>query len=443
MGGLTGLPEDRPTRVRWMVFSLGFGTSWVLYLHRYAFGLIKPMLVDEYGWTKAELGQLDSAFFLFYTGFQVPCGLVADALGVRVFLTGMILFWSAALALHAVAPTLRAMWFVRAAFGVGQAGAYAVLSRITRFWFPPSVRTSVQGWVGVFAGRMGGACSNLLFATVLVGMLHLQWRTSLYLFAAVGGVLGVLFLLLFRDSPRQHPWVNKAEADLIEGEQAATSRPPERLSASALLRRASPRSIFNLMALSFQSFLSTAADNIYVTWIPLFLSEVHGLKFKEMGIYATLPLLGGALGGVVGGSLNDQAIRATGNRRWSRTSIGLAGKGVAAILVATGIILFYDQPQLFCLTLFFVKFFGDWSLAAAWGTVTDIGGRSTATVFAIFNSIGSIASIVAPVVFGGVAQYAGWDRAFVLLGALYGLCALSWLLIDCTIPVLSEEELGG
>ena len=37
------VPGERPTRVRYMVFVLGFGTSWMLYLHRYSFALIKPV----------------------------------------------------------------------------------------------------------------------------------------------------------------------------------------------------------------------------------------------------------------------------------------------------------------------------------------------------------------------------------------------------------------
>ena len=38
---------ERPTRVRYMVFVLGFGTSWMLDLHRYSFALIKPFLKEE------------------------------------------------------------------------------------------------------------------------------------------------------------------------------------------------------------------------------------------------------------------------------------------------------------------------------------------------------------------------------------------------------------
>src|SRR5262245_16814804 len=171
MGSEATSPGARPTNVRWVVFSLAFAVSWLLYLHRYALAVIKPDLTREFGWSNEDLGWLDFVFFLFYTIFQFPCGVLADRFGVRSFLAGMILLWSVMLGLHALATTMMLMICVRGLFGLGQAGAYAVLSRITRFWFPLSVRTSVQGWIAVFAGRIGGASANLLFATVLVGML--------------------------------------------------------------------------------------------------------------------------------------------------------------------------------------------------------------------------------------------------------------------------------
>ena len=51
--------HERPTNVRWIVFALGCGTSSLLYLHRYAFALIKPKLVEEWDLTNTELGVLD------------------------------------------------------------------------------------------------------------------------------------------------------------------------------------------------------------------------------------------------------------------------------------------------------------------------------------------------------------------------------------------------
>jgi len=158
-----------------------------------------------------------------------------------------------------------------------------------------------------------------------------------------------------------------------------------------------------------------------------------------MGIYSSLPLLGGAIAGMVGGMLNDLCIARTGNRRWSRTAIAFFGKGMAAALLFAALAWYHD-PYAFCGFLFAVKFFGDWSLATSWGVVTDIGGRATASVFAFNNAVAGIGLIAAPPLFGYLAKYHGWPVVFIAVAVTYVLCALSWLAIDCTIPVIAESE---
>ncbi len=441
--------ESRATHVRWLVFALGASTSWLLYLHRYTFALIKPKLSEELNISNSELGLLDSAFSTAYMLFQVPTGMLADFAGTHWVLPLLVIIWSIALAMHAWAPNVSALWWARALFGVGQSGAYPSLSRLTRKWFPATVRGSAQGFIGVFAGRIGGLSAYLLIGYVMIGLLEMSWQTAVYILAGAGLVHAVFLIVLYRDSPRQHRWANKAETDYIEGVQSAPAdivevtdgpAPPQKMTARRMIRQSSPRSILNLIALIVQSVLSVVADNIYSNWIPLFLFQVHGLEFKKMGIYSALPLLGGALGGVAGGWLNDALIARTGNRRWSRSGVAMFGKGAAAVILAFAIFNAYDDPQLFCWLLFAVKFFGDWSLSTSWATVTDISGRATASVFAFNNSIASVGAIFAPAMYGYVAQHFDWRVVFLIACGVYAACALSWLAIDCTIPVLRDDE---
>ena len=432
--------SDRPTQFRWTVFALACGTSWMLYLHRYMFALIKPELKQQWELGSDELGYLDSAFSLCYLVFQVPLGALADVAGAHLILTLLILLWSVGLGLHAWAPSVKALGLARAVLGAGQSAVFACLSRISRTWIPADVRTSVQGMVGVFFGRLGGLTAYLLIGSIVLGVLEVPWRTAVWWLAGFGVAFAFLFAAVFRNSPRQHPAVNERECQLIEaGDDNGNSQLPSRLSFREMFRRMSPRSILNLGCLNLQTILSTLADNIYSAWIPLFLFEVHDLEFRRMGMYSALPLLGGAIGGAAGGFLNDFLIRRTGNLKWSRRAVGLAGKGIAGCLLAVSM-LWYDDPQTFCLMLFAVKFFSDWSLTTTWGAVTDIGGRTTATVFAFNNTVATLGAVAAPALYGNVAEHRGWDAVFYVGAAAYIVCAVSWLGFDSTIPVISEEQ---
>ena len=432
------LSSERPTRFRWVVFTLCSATSWLLYLHRYVFGLIKAELDDEYDLGETKLGLLDSGFSLFYSTCQIPMGVAVDVYGAYAMLTGMIVVWSVGLGLHAWAPTPDHLWYGRATMGTGQSGVFAGLSRISKNWFPPSARTTLQGWMGVFFGRTGGMCANLLIGSLVLGVLEVPWRTAVFGLTIVGLLHAVIFATLYRNSPANHPRVNKAELELIQqGEDAGDTA--KRFGFREMFSRMTPRSIRNLFTLNTQMILSATADSIFSAWIPMFLVKVHGLEFKEMGIYASLPLLGGALGGAAGGWLNDVMIRRTGSRRWARSTVGFAGKAIAGCLLLAAL-LWYDDPYKFCSMLFFVKFFSDWSLSTTWGAVTDIGGRATATVFAFNNAVGTIGAVMAPALFGAIAEHASWRLVFVTGAVTYLLCAISWLPFNCTIPVVDEEQ---
>jgi MFS family permease len=346
-----------------------------------------------------------------------------------------MLIWCVGLAMHAWSPSPGYLWYARATFGIGQSAVYSTLSRMAQSWFPARIRTTLQGIAGITSGRLGGMCAYLIFGSLLLGRFGLDWRTAIYVFVAAGVVFTILFAAVFRNSPRGHPLANDAEAELIGGYLPHTK--PARMSLAELLRAIRPRALVNLIVLNIQTILSTLADNIYSNWIPLFLWEVHHLKFEAMGIYSSLPLVGGAIAGTIGGLLNDACIARTGNRRWSRSGIAGVGKGLAAVLLLIAL-AWYQNPYAFCGLLFAVKFFGDWSLATSWGVVTDIGGRATASVFAFNNAVAGIGFIAAPPIFGYVAQHYGWPAVFVTVAATYALCALSWLGIDCTIPVVDE-----
>ena len=432
-------PDQRPTNVRQGVFALACGTSWLLYLHRYSFALVKPALKKEWDLGTDDLGYLDSAFSLSYSVFQIPLGITGDVLGVRIVLTVLILVWSAGLAFQALAPSMGWLAGARSLFGLGQSAAYPCLSRVSKQWFPAPVRTTLQGWVAVTFGRLGGLTSYIVVGGLLMGLFGVDWRPLFLVFAAGGAAFGVLFWTMFRNTPAEHPRVNAAEAGLFQDEPGAATQPAAVGGVRGLLRRTSRRSLANLLALNVQTILSTAADNLYSNWIPLFLAEVYLFDEGQRGVMSALPLLGGAIGGAIGGALNDRLIRVTGNLAWGRRLVGAGGKGSAGVLLLAGLFVF-DSPYVFCTLLFFVKLFSDSGLATTWGTVTDIGGRATASVFAFNNSIATIGAIVAPLLFGIVAEHYGWRPVFAAAAGCYIVCGLSWLIIDPRIPVIAEPE---
>lgn len=398
--------------------------SGLLYVHRYSWGVIKKEIKAEFRLSDAQLGWLDAAFQGAYTACQLPTGMAGDRLGPAAVLPLMVLGWSTAIGMTALGRGFGSLAALRLGFGVTQAGAYPNLSKITRSWFAADVRTTVQGLVGVTAGRVGGGIAPLLVGTLLMYQLGLGWRAALAAIALAGIFLAVASRIVLRDNPNAHPKVNAAERRLI-GNQDSPGGPLERISG-----RWHPSTVTCLALMMSQSFTSTFADALFVYWIPLFLEEEKGLSKGAMGVFASLPLMAGALGGAAGGLLNDALIRRTGNLRFSRAAVGFSGKLTAAVLIGASLSL--ESGRAMMLVVAAAKFFTDWSLPTLWGAITDVGGRVSGRVFGLVNTIGGLGGFIAGPLIGATKQSYGWSTVFWLIAAVYVASALCWLGIDPT-----------
>jgi MFS transporter, ACS family, glucarate transporter len=427
-------PSVPPTRVRWMIFALACAASWLLYLHRYAWGIVKPAFKRENpGFTDVELGWLDSAFLATYSLGQVPCGLAGDRFGPRATLSLFTLIWSLAVGSVGWTTGFWRIFAARATFGLAQAGAYPVISKMTQTWFPLTIRTSVQGVVTAM-GRVGGACAPVIVATFLMGLLGLSWHTALLALTVPGVILAIAFWLAIRNRPSEHPWTNAAEQDLLDDGPHSAAHHQTRKERPRL--ELTGASLFSLGMLCFYIFVSSFQDQFFVYWLPLFLKEGRGFDDTMMGLFAPLPLLGGACGGILGGFLNDFLIRRLGSRRWGRSCVAFTGKLTAGLLVLLSIQ--YLDGRVTMLILVAARVFSDWSMPTQWGAVTDMGGRAAATVFGVVNSVGAAGGFAAGPVFGYLKQQYGWEGVFYGVAGMCVTAALSWLFIDCTKRLVGD-----
>jgi len=81
---------------------------------------------------------------------------------------------------------------------------------------------------------------------------------------------------------------------------------------------------------------------------------------------------------------------------------------------------------------------GDWSLATQWGTITDVGGKATATrVRPSVNAVGAVGGFAAGSHHGLPQTPLRLGRRFLCAAGMCGLAALTWFFIDCTRRISS------
>ena len=438
--------SGKPSRRRWTILSLACGVSWLMYLHRYSFNLVRPYLEEEYNFTNVQLDSIYILFNISYTLGQVPSGIICDLFGPHLFLVGIIIAWSLALPCIGLTGNFYGLGALRVLFGATQAGGYPSLTKVSRTWLPANIRTLGQALIATLSGRGGGAMSQILLATVLMGTFGLTWRWSLVVMSLIGIVFAVVFLLLFRNLPESDPQVNQAELRLIRAEELQAqeetggeistdgSDQMGKLNFIQAMRNPS------MLIFMIQQMFNAGADYIYVALTGSFFLARYDVELTDLGILASLPLFGGAIGGLLAGGLSDWLIKRTGNRRKVRSAIGFTGKFIAAILLV--LVIFQETPYGAGYLLFGVKFFSDWSQPTVWGTCTDMGGRCSASVFSMINTAGGIGGLIMPIAGAVLLDYysvevngetvTSFGPLFAVVAGAYMLSALSWFFIDCT-----------
>jgi MFS family permease len=429
--------RPRLTPIQWRVFALACGASFLLYLHRYSWNIIGDSLQNDFKFSNRQAGILFSLFYYTYFIAQVPSGVVIDRFGPHRFLSAIIVAWSVALAAIGWSASIVVIGASRLLFGAAQAGCYPALNKVTASWFEPSRRTVVQGWVSTTAGRAGGAMASIVVGTLLIGKCGLSWESALSVLGGIGAVYAVLFWKVYRNPP---PQFSSAAAD------RALPHLPATLPWGHAWRNGS------LRLLTLEMFLDAGSDVAYVYLVGRYFLSARGFDIAKTGWLASLPLWGGAVGGIVGGWLNDRLIARSFPRRWSRSGVACTGKLVGGVFLALAVQQESGVAAACCLSA--AKFFSDWSLPALWGTCTDLGGRYSATVFSIVNASGSLAAIVMPPVYGelldrfttrtltaGVAvTTTNWTPLFLLLAAMYLGASACWLAIDCTRTIPQTDD---
>ena len=202
--------QPRPTGVRWRVFALACGASFLLYLHRYTWNIVGPKLQDDFRLSNTEAGFLFSLFYYTYACGQIPSGVVIDRFGPHRFLTVIIVAWSVALAAigQAASTFLLLLGFWRLVFG---SGAGRLLSRALEGHGAagsrrPSAPCSRAGSPRRPAGAGGGRMAPIILGTILMGWCGLSWRMALGVLGGIGAAYGLACSgRPFRDTPAEHP----------------------------------------------------------------------------------------------------------------------------------------------------------------------------------------------------------------------------------------------
>ena len=405
--------------VRNRVVAFTMALAAVTYLDRVCIAVLAPKISAELALSRIEMGYIFSAFAVAYAAFGVPAAWWADRDGARRVLTWVVLVWSAFTMATAAAWNFMSMVIIRFLFGVGEAGAWPSVARVYSRWIPLADRGRIQGIF--FAGaHLSGGLTPLVVAAIAG---WLEWRAIFLVFGLIGILWAVCWYAWFRDEPREHSSVSAEERDHIEatrGLPTAQNHAPASWTAVFKTPTVAP--------LCIQAFANSYGFYFFITWLPTYLTQAHGMTGAELAIFSGLPLMLSFVADLTGGAGSDRLAQ-TISRRAARRVFGVGGYALAAL----GIFLATQLNNGFAAGLF-IAIGGACSmltLAPAWASAVDVGGRHAGVTAGVMNTVGQVGGILSPLVQAYLVDATNnWNLPLLVLAGIYAIAGIAWLAVN-------------
>ncbi len=396
----------RPTHTRHVVLALIVGAYMITYMDRVNIASAVPVIQKDMGFSMITIGWIFASFRWGYAFFQIPGGWLGDRIGGRRALALVVVWWSIFTSLTAFAWNAASMGIFRFFFGVGEAGAFPIATRSLSRWMLPTERGFAQG-ITHAASRLGAALTPAL---VVMMMIRFGWRLPFFVFGLIGLGWAAVWYWYYRDSPGQHLRMNAAERRLIEDAIGIRTVSVQSVPWRGILRSPS------LWTLSLMYFCYGYSIDIYLDWFPKYLNEHRGFNLTQMGMYASLPLLAGAAGDLLGGTVSDRCARRFGNLKVARRAVALAGFLLAAVFILPATFTHHSTASVLysCVAVFGLEV----TVGVSWAIPLDIGGDYAGSVASVMNTFGNLGSAVSPVLLAYLVGMYGWNMPFLVCSAL-------------------------
>jgi ACS family hexuronate transporter-like MFS transporter len=419
--------------LRWIIIGLVFLATLINYIDRLTVSVLAPVITADLHLTNTQYGGIATWFLLAYTISQGLSGKLYDRIGIKKGFTVSIVVWSLAAISHAFAGGLRSLSAFRFMLGLGEAGNWPGAAKTVAVWFPTRQRA-----LGMAIFNSGAAIGSIVAPPVIVGLNSYfnSWQPTF----VVTGLLGFFWLLLWwfiYDKPEDHRWLSAEELKIIREDEQATPQ-------TAVLPQSSPIGWLKLLgyrqtwAIVIGRFLVDPIWWLYITWLPLYLSQVYGFDLKQIGLFAWVPYVAADAGSLFGGWLSGFLI----GRGWT---VNAARKIViifAALLMPAGIVAAFTPDAMVALAMIGVVLFGfqvwinnvqtlpsDLFPASAVGSVAGLGGTGA--------GIGSMILIFAT---GWVTDHFSYTPVLVTAGILAPLGTAVLCLLVGRIEKLSMDS---
>ncbi|KAA0817209.1 MFS transporter [Bacillus licheniformis] len=416
--------KEKPTKVRVRVLLFIFVCVVINYMDRSNISVAASAIGDDLNLSAVQLGLIFSAFGWAYCALQIPGGGLVDRFGPRLVYGFTLVTWSLATLLQGFVRGFGSLFGLRLATGAFEAPAFPTNNRVVTSWFPEQERASA------IAFYTSGQFAGLAFLTPALSAIQhvVGWRGLFIVTGVIGIIWGLIWYIFYRD-PDRHPKVNKAELDHIEkgGGIVRRGRTSEKEKLAFTWKHFKQVTAHRkLWGIYIGQFAVNSTLWFFLTWFPTYLVKYRGLDFLQSGFLASLPFLAAFTGVLLSGFLSDFLIKRGVSAGVARKTPIITGLFLSISIIGAN---YVDQTSLIILFMT-LAFFGNGLASITWVLVSSLAPKHLIGLTGgVFNFVGSLASVIVPIVIGFLANGGSFAPALVFIGALALAGALSYIFL--------------
>src|SRR5258708_27376182 len=406
----------------WRLMPFLFLLYIVAYLDRINVSFAIVPMADQFHLTDRVYGRAAGMFFAGYFFFQVPSNLILERVGVRRWISGLMVVWGMVSGSMSFIRGPTSFYTLRFLLGAAEAGFFPGMILYLKHWFPANARARAVAWfmtANPRAGLVGSPISGALLGFHGRGLAGWQWLFLLDGMPAI--LLGAAVFWVLVDSPRQASWLTGEQRDWLVNELERERQ------ADSLIHKSSLRSVFTnprvwILSLVYFGIASTMYG--VTLWLPSVIRALSGLGNLKIGMVAAIPYLLTAVAMVIVGRHSAYSAE----RRWHTALSGVLGP------VALGVAAYAMIPWLGIVGLS-VGMMGAQAMGGPFWAMarTGMAGSTAAPTIAVINSVGNLggclgASLISLVITAGGEIQGG----LLAIGSVLGVSACLALAVGST-----------
>ena len=392
----------------------GYGTY---YLCRQNFSMIMPAFMEEFGYSKTQLGWVLTSASIVYGIGKFVNGYISDKSNARYF---MVIGLICSAIITFILGFSDNIWFLAFFLIINhwfQSMGWPPAARMLTHWFAPK-ELGTKWALGAASHQIGGAIT-LVFSGYLVA--NFGWRYAFFIPSIIAIIIAVILFNRLRESPKELglPLVEAYKGD----EDFEEDISEDHLTSMEIFRKVFVNR--NMWYICFANMCVYIVRIGIIFWAPLFLKEFKNISLEHAGWQVAAYEVIGLLGGFSAGWVSDKIM---GGQR------GPVG-ALFMICLAIALIMFWKMPESYIyfstLALILVGFFvyGPQVLVGV-ASADFVSKKAIGTANGLAGTMGYVGSGLSGICVGALIDNWGWSSAFIffissaLIGAIFFM--LTW-----------------